>query len=388
MDIDLLRQDFPALDQYVWFQNGGVSITPQPVADEHARLMQELLQRGPMHIVYPDEEYPRRQRSLQRLADFLDVSSDELALMRGVSEAFQTVLRGLTWCEGDRIVITEDEEASVLLPVLHLRDRLGVKVDKIPFIADVAGQIEALDAAVSDRTRLIAVSHVSTDIGHRLPIREICGRGRELGVPTFVDMAHSAGLYPISVSELGCDFAGILSYKWMYAPYASGLLYVRSDQTQKLALSYAGGRSEAWLDFERDDYGLRETAERFQYGPWSWPLIHSWAFGAGYLEEIGLGAIWDRTILLANRFKEGLKSVPGSMLFTPDAPEFSAALVAFGIGGMDGESLCRNLRARWNIITKPLPHTREGLRISLAFFTMESEVDLLLEKLHLLVSAR
>ena len=117
-DLQRVRSDFPALENYTWFQNGGVSITPRPVAEIHAGLMDELLQRGPMHIVYPDEEYPRRERSMARLAEFFGVSPSTLALMRGVSEAFLTVLRGLDWQPGDEIVVSADEEAALLLPVL------------------------------------------------------------------------------------------------------------------------------------------------------------------------------------------------------------------------------------------------------------------------------
>ena len=86
-DLKRVRSDFPALENYTWFQNGGVSITPRPVAEFHAGLMDELLQRGPMHIVYPDEEYPRRKRSLDRLAEFFGVSSSPLAVMRGGTHA-------------------------------------------------------------------------------------------------------------------------------------------------------------------------------------------------------------------------------------------------------------------------------------------------------------
>ena len=93
--VEKIRADIPALEQYVWFQNGGVSVTPRAIAAEHARLMEELVVRGPMHIVYPDEEYPRRERSKAALARFFGVAPETLALMRGVSEAYQTVLRGL-----------------------------------------------------------------------------------------------------------------------------------------------------------------------------------------------------------------------------------------------------------------------------------------------------
>ena len=132
IDVAAVRAQFPALANYVWFQNGGVSITPEPIAREHMRLMEELLARGPMHIIYPEEEYPARRRSMERLARFFDADADELAVMRGVSEAFHTVLRGLPWEAGDRIVISDNEEAALLLPSLHLRERLGVEVVKLP----------------------------------------------------------------------------------------------------------------------------------------------------------------------------------------------------------------------------------------------------------------
>ena len=385
LDIHKLRADFPALQNYIWFQNGGVSITPAPVADEHARLMEELLRRGPMHIVYPDEEYPRRRRTMERLARFFSVEPSELALMRGVSEGYQTVLRGLEWQTGDRIVITADEESAILLPSLHLRDRFGVEVMKMPLVDDVEGQIEAMEACLTDRTRLLALSHVTTDLGFRLPVRELCDRARERGIFSFLDLAHSAGLYPMPLRELGCDFAGLLSYKWMYAPYAAGALFIRRERLYDIQVTYAGGRAEKWLDFENDRFELHDTAERFQYGPWSWPLVHAWAFSAEYLTEIGLENIWNRTVALTTRLKQGLKSIPGATLYTPESPELSAALVSFGVEGWTGKELSQALRDRWNIIIKALPHTREGLRASITYFLLDEEVDLLLDALHTLI---
>ena len=384
MNVIEVRANFPALQNYTWFQNGGVSITPAPVAAEHARLMRELLERGPMHLIYPDEEYPRRRKSMERLARFFAVEPEELALMRGVSEGFQTVLRGMEWGEGDRIVITADEEASLLLPVLHLRDRFGVEVVKMPLVDDVEGQVEAAVALLDERTRLVALSHVGTDLGFRLPVRPICEAARERGIVSFLDLAHSAGLYAMPLRDLGCDFAGILSYKWMYSPYAAGALFARRERLYDIEVTYAGGRGEKWLDFENDQFELRDTAERFQYGPWSWPLVHAWARAVDYLDEIGIEAIWARTVQLATQLKEGLKKVPGAELFTPESAELSAALVSFGLEGWTGKELSRTLRERWNIIIKPLPHSREGLRTSMAFFLLEEEVDMLLEALGVL----
>ncbi|MEE3370777.1 MAG: aminotransferase class V-fold PLP-dependent enzyme [Planctomycetota bacterium] len=386
LDVHAIRREFPALDKYTWFQNGGVSITPACIAGEHARLMRELLDRGPLHILYPDEEYERRRSTMQCLAAFFAVDPRELALMRGVSEAYQTVLRGLNWQPGDEIIISQDEEAALLLPTLHLRDRYGVRVVKLPLLPAADQQLAALQDCLSDRTRLVALSHVTTDLGYRLPLHDLCRIARQRGALTFVDVAHSAGLFELDLPGMGCDFAGILSYKWMYAPYASGLLYARQTSQHLLAITYAGGRSEQSLDFEQDAYVLRNTAERFQYGPWSWPLIHAWAAAAEWLQRIGLPKIEQRTALLANRLKQQLKQLDGVSLLTPVQADRAAALVSFEVAGWTGESLACHLRRRWKMIVKPLPHTRQGLRISLPFFLLETEIDQLVAALRILQS--
>jgi cysteine desulfurase/selenocysteine lyase len=363
----------------VWFQNGGVSITPEPVAREHIRRMEELLARGPLHVIYPEEEYPRRRRSMERIAAFFDVDADELALMRGVSEAFQTVLRGLEWQAGDRVVISGDEEAAVLLPCLHLRDRFGVEVVKLPLIEDRAELMAAAEAAITPSTKLLALSHVTTDLGYRFPAAALCELARERGVLSFLDLAHSCGAVPYRIRDLGCDYAGLLSYKWMFAPYAAGALWARREKMHDIEVTYAGGRAEQWLDFTTDTFALPDTAQRFQYGPWSWPLVHAWAASADWLSDIGVEAIWQRAGELTDRLKKGLGQIEGVELYTPDSRDDSAALVSFGLRGWTGSDLTTALREGRNIVIKPLPHTKEGLRTSVPFFLLEAEIDLLLE---------
>ena len=382
IDLQRVRDEFPALENYTWFQNGGVSITPRRVAAAHTEMMNELLQRGPMHIVYPDEEYPRRERSLARLAEFFGVLPSTLAVMRGVSEGFLTVLRGLDWQAGDEIVLSTDEEAAVLLPVLALRDQLGIVVRKVELVdGSPAEQVAALEACLCDRTRLVAFSHVTTDLGFRLAAEDLCEATRRHGALSFVDMAHSGGVFEIDLERTGCDFAGLLSYKWMYSPYAAGLLYVRPERIGELAVRFPGGRSESWLDFETDRFELHETAERFQFGPWSWPLVHAWAVACDWLSEIGVDAIAERTALLTGRLKQGLEGIGSIDVLTPGEFSRSAALVSMTLPGWTGQDLAETLRQRWNMIVKPLPHSREGLRISVPFFLREEEIDRLVNAL-------
>ena len=383
MNIELVRDQFPALQNYGWFQNGGVSITPRVVHNELVARMEELLARGPMHIIYPDEEHPRRDESRQVLADFFATSPARIGFVRGVSEAFQAVLCGIEWQAGDCIVITEDEEAALLLPALHLQQQKGVRVERMKLGLSSEEQIVALNQLFDqNNVRLLAISHVTTDVGFRFDASALCQLAREHGVLSFVDMAHSAGLFPIHLDDFACDFAGVLSYKWMYGPYAAGFLYAREGVAETLTVPFAGGRGEKMLNFEALEYELAAGPRRFEWGPWCWPLIHGWATAAEYLKTQDLGAIWARTRQLVDRLREGLAENQRVTLFTPADESASASLVALAVDGWTGDNLAAELRTRFNLIVKALPHTREGLRISLPFFLLEEEVEQLVKAIN------
>lgn len=373
------RSDFPALDQFTWFNNGVVSLTPAPVTDEYVARIRELSSRGPMHVSFPEEEYPRRRASHARLAAFLGARSEDVALVRGVSEAYQTVLRGLEWNRGDELILGSDEEGALLLPSLHLRNSRGVRVVLLQAAQEPDALLQEVRRHIGPRTRLIAMSHVTTNLGIRLPVADISAIARESNVLTFVDVAHSAGLFEFTVADLGCDLVGALSYKWMYGPYAAGALWMRADVVPRIALRFAGNRSELHLDEARRRYQLRPTADRFEYGPWTWPLVHAWAASVDYVDALGRSAIWDRTSELAGRLKRGLRAIDGVTVLTPDEPSRSAALVSFAIDNVDGPSVSEYLRTAYGIRIKHIPTLPNALRASIAFFTLEDEVDRLVE---------
>ena len=144
--------------------------------------------------------------------------------------------------------------------------------------------------------------------------------------------------------------------------------------------------------------------QRFEYGPWSWPLVQTWAFAAGYLTNIGLKRIWERTVQLTRRLKQALGAIPGVTLYTPLEVECSAALVAFTVANWDGEELTRALRQRRPqafatasaahlqepkpIIVRPLTIAHNGVRASIPFFLLGEEIDLLAEAVRNLAERR
>ena len=373
-ELEQIRADFPVLAREICLDNGTVSVTPAPVAASLEAYLRDVLHGGPPHVVRPDEEYARRERTMSRIAEFLGTRRDRLALMRGVSEAYLTVLRGLPWRPGDQLVITEDEETALLLPSLHLRDELGVEVVVLPFDTVRESPEAAIDAVLTERTRLVALSHVTTTFGYRYPVRQLCAAVRRRGALSFIDLAHSAGVVPLRLDDIGCDFAGVVSYKWMYGPYAAGALYVAPDAVERLGLHFAGNRSEAWIDPDAGAYQLRDDARRFEYGPWGWPLVHAWGAALDYIDHVGRDAISQRTQALAGRLHDRLGDVGGVEILTP-GPDEAAALFTFDVSGISAADAAARLAADWGIRIKAVPGERGRLRASLAMFNSTDDVD-------------
>jgi cysteine desulfurase / selenocysteine lyase len=387
IDVEALQRDFPAHGAPICFDNGSVSLTPRPVAAGLADELRDVFEHGPPHVLRPDEEYPRREHTLERIAGFLGTARENIALTRGVSEAFQIVLHGIDWRRGDRIIVTEDEEASLLLPVLQLADVHGVEVIQLAWreLAEL-GARASLERQLDERTRLLAISHVTTNVGYRYPARELCELTRARGIPSFVDVAHSIGVIPVTLDELGCDFAGVVSYKWMYGPYAAGALYVRPGSVDAIALRYAGIRSERSLDPQAMTYALHDDARRFEYGPWSWSIVHAWGRAIEYLESIGADAICQRTASLVDDVRARLGGLPGVTVLTPPS-EQAAALVTFTVAGLASTTAHERLLTEANVRVKVVPGPGERVRASIALYTSDDDVDRLIGGVAALMAA-
>ncbi len=334
-----------------------MGLVPRSVQEYHLAQLTEWHEQGPSPIMQPERAAEKARLSRASLAAFLGAAPEELAFLRGVSEAYQTVLRSLAWQPGDRILLSAEEMVSLRFPSQRLRQIAEVVVDRFPLIEDERAQLAEIAARITPSTRLVAFQprHDGTRLGEPRA-RAICDLARDRGALSFVDCGHSAGLLPLSLCETGADFAGIINYKWMYSPYAAGALFIRREQLESLARAFGGGRYARDYDFADDRFTLTDSAERYQHGPLSWPLIHSWARAARWLREINPTDIYERTIELTTRLKAGLSQITGVTLHTPIARERSAALVSFELAGWSGPALAAALQK--DTASSPVPSSK------------------------------
>jgi L-cysteine/cystine lyase len=237
---------------------------------------------------------------------------------------------------------------------------------------DDARTLEALDAAIVPGTRLVSLSHVAWGTGAVLPIAEIARLAHDRGALLAVDGAQSAGAIPVDVEELGADFYAISAQKWLLGPEGMGALAVSSAAIADARPTFAG-----WFAFETingtGDAAFRPDARRFEGTNFHRPSVTGMARSLGWLSMyVGLDWVHERGVALARRAAERLAPIPGVELLTP--LDRMATLISFRIAGWPAEEALTELGARVFAIARQIPD-RNALRISVAFFTTEAEIE-------------
>jgi selenocysteine lyase/cysteine desulfurase len=394
LDVQAIRRDIPSLQRAIYLNTGGVGpITRRVWELLNGEFTERYLNGSPLNM-RPQSLQMEKDRARATMARFLGIKPTEIAFTRGVADGANMVTHGLPWQPGDEVITSDEENPSFLLPVLMLKER-GVVVRTLPLDNDGGVILERLHALLSPRTRLVAISHVTSDNGIRLPAQEICRMAHKMGAYVFYDGAQSVGRFPIDLKAMGCDFYGILSYKWLLGPYTAGLLYVPEEHLGTLKVSFSGERADKFIDREAGTFELLDTAQRFEYGPHGWPLYFGMAEAAKYLDELGLEQIAEQADGQSAYLCAALKEIPRVVIGSPQQTDTRTSTVTLGIEGMTGQEIVAALRAKWNIITRPTDSSGgrwagarfDGVRVSVGFFTTTEELDAVVAAVAVLATA-
>ena len=375
MDVEAIRTQIPLTRECLYFNTGGISPSLAPVTDALVHEYSEIAQHGPSLIMDSQRHSARLDEARQKLAAFCGVAAADLCLTHGVADGVTTVFNGMDWQEGDELILTDEEHPAVRIPAERLVDARGVRLHYLPLDGSAEDILQRLEEMMTSRTRLLALSHVTTDTGTRLPARAIVELAHECGVPVLYDGAQSLGQFPVDVSELGADFYSLLVYKWMYGPYSAGALYVEKSWQERLRVVPSSA-----------NYFGSEGVRRFEFATVPSPYYYASAVATDYIQDLGLAQIEARVSGLAARLRSDLGSVPGLVVENSQDPAMCTGVVTFRVEGVEGPHISDALRAR-KIITRPTGLKFSGVRVSVAFFTTEAEVDALVAAVGEIVDA-
>ena len=203
-----------------------------------------------------------------RAAKFINArSADEIIFTRGTTEGINLVAQA--WGSknlkpGDRILLTEMEHHSNIVPWQLLAERTGAELVFLPITGDIGLlDLNRLDDYLAKQVKLFALTHISNSLGTINPVAELCARARRLGITTLVDAAQSAGHRPIDVQEIGCDFLVFSGHK-MCGPTGIGVLYGRQEVLEDMPPYQGGGEMILNVEFQRSTW--KHAPHKFEAG--------------------------------------------------------------------------------------------------------------------------
>jgi len=307
LDIARIRAETPGCANVVHFNNAGAALPPRPVLDtvrEH--LEAEALGGG---YEAADAAMDRLVGSYGSLARLLGADPGEIAITENATRAWDMAFYGLPFQPGDRVLTSASEYGSNAIAFLHAARDRGIKVEVLP--DDERGQVslDALEAALDDDVRLVAVNHVPTHDGLVNPVAEIGRLARAAGALYLVDACQSVGQLAVSVDEIGCDFLSATGRKFLRGPRGIGFLYVRREALDRIAPTFLDDRSAVWTG--PSSYELHDDARRFESYERSAALQLGLGTAVDYALAIGLPAIEERIAGLASTLRAALAEVPG-----------------------------------------------------------------------------
>ncbi len=330
----------------------------------------------------------------ERIAAFAGAGTDEVTLTTGATESLNIVANGLPLEAGDEIIVTTHEHAAHLHAWLLQARRRGIVVKQIGMpapLGDPVQILEAFTAAITPRTRVLAMSHVLYSTGTVLPVREICELARSRNIVSVVDGAQAFGMLNFSLRDLGCDFYAASLAKWLNGGLGTGLLYVRGEWLDRLWPIAADGPT-GWS--EGGSFGLADPADAELRSGWPATLRK---FGTNYRsfvplfqglnvafdlqERIGRARIEARVRELAIYAQLKLQEVRGLSVITPTHPSLWAGIVSFTIRGQDLKPLASALAERESTVIRHVAHSGiafEALRVSPHVYNSHEDIDRLI----------
>ena len=360
-DFDQIRALFPITQTQTYLMNAAQS----PLNTLSRTALDSYLEMASVDL---DARPSVREPIRDLLAGLLGGKPGDYAVTTSTGTGISTVAAGLSWLEGDNVVMPANEHWNNTFPWFYLQSR-GVTTRTVQPNADNRVLIEDVAAQVDSRTRVISVTAVRFDTGFRADLRALADLAHARDALLVVDGTQCAGASKINVIEDGIDVLACGGFKWLMGLAGTGFMYT-NERARTLITPVSPGMFAAEHSFT--ELNFHDDARRYETGTIAYTLLHGWAAGLQLLTEIGVENIATRNLHLTDRLIAGLKDTRHRLLSPVDTPQERSAIVAFTTGS---EATNQALFEKLEAANVKISHRKESLRVSPNFFNTDAEVD-------------
>ncbi len=242
--LELHRQQFPALANKTYFNYGGQGPIPRSAIEAINNAQEYIQTYGPFSTKVNSWIAEQVEQTRKAIASELNTTPDTITLTEDVTVGCNIALWGIDWKSGDRILLTDCEHPGIIATVREIGRRFGVEIDTCPIMATLnAGDpVQIIEQYLKPRTRLVVLSHLLWNTGQVLPLDKIVQVCRGANVRILADAAQSVGCLPLNLAQLGVDFYAFTGHKWWCGAAGVGGLYVHPEARESLQPTFIGWR--------------------------------------------------------------------------------------------------------------------------------------------------
>jgi len=362
-----VRNAFTVDRNVINFNNGYCSPAPIPVQDAMKRYL-EYSDMGPIQTMV-SVLYPQIERVREHLAQVAGCSPEEMAITRNSSESNEIVQYGIDLKPGDEVLTTDQDYPRMLTTFRQRERRDGIVLKTISFPVPVTSADDLynrIESAVTPKTRLILICHITNRTGVIFPVRRICDMAHAKGIPVMVDGAHAFNHFPFKLSELNCDYYGVSLHKWTCAPIGTGFLYVRKERIP-----------QTWSLMASDTKQVNDIRKFEEIGTHPAANPNAISEALVFNENIGIPRKAARLRYLRDRWAHRLRENPKVKILHSESPELSCGIGFISFNGVDAGKMYEELLGKYNIITAhvALEGQYDGLRITPHIYSTLRDVD-------------
>ena len=366
-----IRRDQFLLDPNVTFLQGGSDgPSPRPVVD---RITSAIRAFDSDPLKHQGLYGPIVEEARKKLAAFVGTTPERVALVQNTTMGMSIPAQGLSFEEGDEILMADQEYGSVNACWTYIANRYHMTIRRVELPLEIESKeqlVEVFRAGFTDRTRVMVFAHVYWSTGLVMPVRELIALGRECGAWVVVDGAHAVGMVPLSLDEANPHFYISSCHKWLLSAKGTGMFYVSEDAQRYVRPLILGG--SAWPSENANRFDMMGTRDQTPF----------MGLGAAldFQNQIGWEKIRAYCLGLAAYLKERVLQIKGSRVFTPLDPELSGFMTTFTIEGADLSRIKKELWDDEHIETADIGiHDIPAFRISTHFYNNRQDIDRLID---------
>lgn len=370
----LRASEFPMTDVWAYVNHASVGPLPQRTVralDEINRLFSvpQLWEAGDRGGSLCDV-----REGIARLAGGV---AERVAIVASAAHGISICATGIDWRDGDEVVIPHSEYPSLAIPFLALADR-GVRVSWAAKSGDGRTDVNAIEAAITSRTRVIAISHVEFADGYRNDLQALGSLCREYGLLLIVDATQSLGVVPLDVDEWGVHAAVAHGYKWLHAGFGIGVAIFSAEGMERIRPTHGGSASVCDNPYVPEPcVTWHPTAQRFEPGGQPFTLVSGLRASLSLIDEVGHDRILPHVLVLTDRLVSGVRAKGYAITSSLD-PAHRSSIVAITGGSADADLRAHVALSEAGVVTAL---RGRGIRVAPTFYNDASDIDRLIEAL-------